>query len=338
MPKLLPGRLVRLALYLSATLACLSCAAAPAPAAVVARPTLTTPSPIVKATFVPRNATPRPSPAPGAAGTPAPAQIAPPTYGYRVLKSYPHDKNAFTQGLIYADGQLYEGTGLTHQKRDKGSSLRQVQLETGAILKQRDLDPSYFGEGITLLDDKIYQLTWQNGVGLIYDRASFEQVGSWIYPSPGRSLPREGWGLTTDGQRLIMSDGTANLYFLDPQSLVVSSQIEVRDANGPLARLNELEYIDGAVYANIWQTDRLARIDPQTGLVTAYIDLGGLLNPAERQQTDVLNGIAYDAVGKRLFVTGKLWPKLFEIELLVPVSSYILNLPLIANMAILRYL
>jgi glutamine cyclotransferase len=325
MRQLLPSRLLRLALFLSATFLCLSCAAAPAPAAVVARPTLTTPSPNASATFVPRNATTQPRPAPSATVAPAPAQAATPTYGYRVLKSYPHDSAAFTQGLIYADGQLYEGTGLEGR-----SSLRLVELETGAILKYRDLDPSYFGEGIALFGDKLYQLTWQNGIGLIYDRASFEQVGSWRYPPAGRSLPREGWGLTTDGQQLIMSDGTANLYFLDPQTLAVSRQVEVRDTSGPVLRLNELEYIDGAVYANIWQTDRLVRIDPQSGQVSAYIDLSGLLSAAERQGADVLNGIAYDPAGKRLFVTGKLWPKLFEIELIIPAASYLLNLPIIA--------
>ncbi|MFL5803187.1 MAG: glutaminyl-peptide cyclotransferase, partial [Roseiflexaceae bacterium] len=172
------------------------------------------------------------------------------------------------------------------------------------------ISDTYFGEGITIFGDKILQLTWQSQVGFVYDKASFEQIGEFHYST-------EGWGLTHDGTRLIMSDGTATLHFLDPQTLQETGTLDVYDNNGPVVRLNELEYINGEVYANIWQTDRIARISPQTGQVLGWINLTGLLGPEDRQQpVDVLNGIAYDAAGDRLFVTGKLWPKLFEIKLI----------------------
>jgi glutaminyl-peptide cyclotransferase len=307
----------------------LSCSNTATPLAMQASVGLLTPTPVPQATFVPRRTTPVPAKAtptalPQASATPNPTPASVPTYGYRVRNTYNHDRNAFTQGLIYADGQLYEGTGL-----QGASSLRRVKLETGEVLQSKSLEAQYFGEGIALFGDKIYQLTWRNGVGFIYDKTSFNQLGSWNYPPAGRTLPVEGWGLTTDGQQLIMSDGTANLYFLDPQTLAITSEITVRDQSGPLQRLNELEYIDGAVFANIWQTDLLAKIDPQTGNVLAYIDLSGLLTPSERQGSDVLNGIAYDPLGKRLFVTGKFWPTLFEIELVPPSTGYRVTMPLL---------
>lgn len=227
-----------------------------------------------------------------------------PIYTYKVLKVYPHDPEAFTQGLVYLDGALYEGTGL-----EGHSSLRRVDLETGEVLQQYDLPERYFGEGIAVLGQRIFQLTWRSHVGFVYGRAKFDKQREFPYAT-------EGWGLTHDGKRLIMSDGTATLYFLDPDKLNQTGNVEVRDERGPVSRLNELEYVEGEIYANVWQTDRIARISPKTGQVLGWIDLRDLLSPADRvRQVDVLNGIAYDAAGKRLFVTGKWWPKLFEIEL-----------------------
>jgi glutamine cyclotransferase len=245
---------------------------------------------------------------PATADMPPTATIAgppqPPTATYEVLNTYPHDRGAFTQGLVYEDGWLYEGTGLNGR-----STLRKVVLDTGEVVQSHALDDSYFGEGITIFGDKIYQLTWQSQIGFIYEKASFTQVGEFYYPS-------EGWGITHDGAQLIMSDGSATLHFLDPQTLQEISTISVTDNNGPVLRLNELEYVNGEIYANIWQTDRIARISPETGQVLGWIDLTGLLSAEDRQQTvDVLNGIAYDAASNRLFVTGKLWPKLFEIRI-----------------------
>ena len=233
-----------------------------------------------------------------------------PVYSYKVVKSYPHDREAFTQGLVYDDGVLYEGTGLNGR-----SDLRRVDLETGNVLQERDLDAQYFGEGVTTLGNKAYQITWQSNVGFVYDKTSFELLEQFDYPT-------EGWGLTDDGSRLIMSDGTARLYFLDPETLDQIGFIDVRDGTTPVTSLNELEYIQGSIYANVWQTDRIAEISPETGLVTAWIDLQGLLPAADRTPpVDVLNGIAYDAQADRLFVTGKLWPRLFEIDLIKPCGS-----------------
>jgi glutamine cyclotransferase len=320
--------LLSLVLFLSVLLVMTSCTAASAPMSMQAATRSGSPTPLAQATFVPRRGTPQP-PVATSVAQPTPTPTAIPTYGYRVINTYPHDSAAFTQGLVYSDGQFYEGTGLEGR-----SSLRRVELATGRVLQKIDLGAQYFGEGIALLNDKIYQLTWRNGVGFIYDKASFARIGSWNYPAPGRSLPVEGWGLTTDGQQLIMSDGTANLYFLDPQTLAVTREVTVGDTNGTITWLNELEYIDGAVFANIWQTDTLVKIDPQTGQVLAYVDLGNLLSPAERQNTDVLNGIAYDPVGKRLFVTGKFWPKLFEIQLILPsTSDHRVNMPYVVSLS-----
>jgi glutaminyl-peptide cyclotransferase len=187
--------------------------------------------------------------------------------------------------------------------------LRRVALETGEVQRMHQLADQYFGEGITVYGDRIIQLTWQSRVGFVYDKDSFELLQEFSYPT-------EGWGITHDGTRLIMSDGTANLYFWDPQSFKEIGRVQVYDERGPVVRLNELEYIQGEVYANVWQTNRIARIDPETGRVVGWIDLSGLLSAEDMvQPVDVLNGIAYDPAGDRLFVTGKLWPKVFEIQL-----------------------
>ena len=237
----------------------------------------------------------------------ATAATAPPVYRYRVVHTYPHDPAAFTQGLVFEDGLLYEGTGLYGQ-----SSLRRVELETGKVLQRRELPAEYFGEGITVFGDRIIQLTWQSNLGFVYDKETFELLKEFSYPT-------EGWGITHDGTRLIMSDGTATLRFLDPETLQEIGRIDVSDDAGSVARLNELEYVQGEIYANVWQTDRIARISPQTGRVVGWIDLQGLLSAEDRARpVDVLNGIAYDAENDRLFVTGKWWPRLFEIDLVKP--------------------
>ncbi len=228
-----------------------------------------------------------------------------PALGYRVVRAYPHDPNAFTQGLVYEHGFLYEGTG-----RQGQSSLRKVELETGAVVQSVALDVRHFGEGIAILDNRIYQLTWQTHTCFVYDIRTFTLLGTFPYDG-------EGWGLTTDGQHLIMSNGTSTLTVRDPATFAIVREIEVQDHGVAVERLNELEYIDGEVWANVWQTDRIARINPLTGDVTGWIDLTGLLSPADREgrQVDVLNGIAYDAAAMRIFVTGKLWPKLYQIEI-----------------------
>jgi glutaminyl-peptide cyclotransferase len=226
-----------------------------------------------------------------------------PEYTYQIVHTFPHDPLAFTQGLVFHDGLLYEGTGLEEQ-----SSIRKVRLETGEVLQKRDLPGEYFGEGIVIWNDRLLQLTWKAEKGFIYDLATFAPKGEFQYPG-------EGWGLTTDGKQIIMSDGTPQLRFWDPETLKETSRITVTDDGRPVAELNELEWVRGEIYANVWQTDRIARIDPKTGKVVGWINCYGLLTPADRtEQTDVLNGIAYDSKGDRLFVTGKRWPKLFEIK------------------------
>jgi glutamine cyclotransferase len=238
---------------------------------------------------------------------PATRSATTPVFTYRVVYTYPHDAEAFTQGLVYHDGFLYEGTGLLGR-----SSLRRVDLDTGEVLQSQPLGTDLFGEGIAILGDRLYQLTWHAGIGFVYDWQTFEPLGRWTYDT-------EGWGLTHDGTYLIMSDGTPVLRYLDPQTLAVVRQVEVRDENGPVVWLNELEYVNGQIWANVWQTERIARIDPESGAVVSWIDLGGLLAAADlAQPVDVLNGIAYDVEGDRLFVTGKLWPVLFEIEVVEP--------------------
>ena len=227
-----------------------------------------------------------------------------PVYGYQIVRVYPHDPKAFTQGLQYVDGVFYEGTGQVGQ-----SSIRKVELETGKVLQQRDVPAPHFGEGITVWKNDLIELTWQTHVAFVYDRNTFEPKKQFKYPG-------EGWGLTHDGANLIMSDGTSDLRVLDPVTFVEKRRIKVTAAGAPLRELNEVEFVKGEIFANVWQTDYVARIAPDTGKVAGYIDLRGLLSPGERARTDVLNGIAYDAEHDRLFVTGKWWPKLFEIKVI----------------------
>ena len=227
-----------------------------------------------------------------------------PVYTYSILRTYTHDRDAFTQGLAFEKDVLYEGTGLYGK-----SSLRKVDLETGKVLKVHRLPSAYFGEGITIFRDTIIQLTWQSKRGFVYDKNSLGLLGEFTYAT-------EGWGITQNGKRLIMSDGTSTLYFLDANTFVVTGDVQVYDNNVPVTNLNELEYIRGQVYANVWRTNSIVMIDPNSGHVTGWIDLSGLLPPqSDGIRVDILNGIAYDTANDRLFVTGKLWPRLFEIEL-----------------------
>jgi len=235
----------------------------------------------------------------------ATAHAALPVWGYTVVHSYPHDRGAFTEGLFWRDGFLYESTGL-----EGASTLRKVDLQTGKVLVGVRLPDSVFGEGIVDWKDKIVGLTWKNQIGYVVALKDFAFQGKFSYVG-------EGWGLTRNDKELIQSDGTSALRFIDPDTLQETRRVEVTAEGKPVTQINELEWVDGEVYANIWQTDRIARIDPKTGHVLGWIELAGLLPESERQgqQVDVLNGIAYDAKGKRLFVTGKLWPKLYEIKL-----------------------
>ncbi len=263
-----------------------------------------TPAPAATASPLPPAATSTPTPTPTLLPTPEGATGAVPAYGYTVVNSYPHDEQAYTQGLQFVDGVFYEGTGLEGR-----SSLRKVEIESGKVLQQHDLEDEFFGEGIVVIDDKIWQLTWQEQVAILYDRESFTEIKRVAYPT-------QGWGLTYDGSRLIMSDGTPTLYFRDPGSFDEIGRIDVTYLGQPLNQINELEYINGEVWANVYQTDFIARINPETGVVTSIVDLAGILaNETVTGQVDVLNGIAWDAAGERLFVTGKLWPKVYEITL-----------------------
>ena len=235
----------------------------------------------------------------------SPVSSTAPVYTYKVVNVYPHDRDAFTQGLVFVDGIFYESTGLKGR-----SSLRRVELETGNVLKIHKIPDHLFGEGVVVCKNKIIQLTWKSRTGFIYDKESFKLLRRFGYKT-------QGWGITHDGNRLIMSDGSAIIYFLDTESLGEVGQVRVHDKNGPVERLNELEYVNGEIYANVWKTDRIARISPDTGRVTGWIDLAGLLGPKDKSKpVDMLNGIAYDPENDRLFVTGKLWPKLFEIKLI----------------------
>ena len=222
--------------------------------------------------------------------------------GYRVIHTYPHDPHAFTQGLVFVAGNLYESTGLNGQ-----SSVRMVDLETGRVLQEQPLDSKYFGEGLTDWGSTLVQLTWESHIAFVYDRFSFRTLRTFSYSG-------EGWGLTHDAKSLILSDGTDTLRFFDPATFTEVRRLNVRDHGQPVNEINELEYVHGEIYANIWHTDRIARISAATGKVLGWIDLKDLLGPGERTSPEaVLNGIAYDAAHDRLFVTGKLWPKLFEI-------------------------
>lgn len=227
-----------------------------------------------------------------------------PVFGYKIVNTYPHDTNSFTQGLIFDKGVLYESTGLNGH-----SAVKIVDLKTGKTLKSHELPDNYFGEGIAIIENKIIQLTWRSKTGFVYDKKTLKLIKKFSYQT-------QGWGITYDGKYLIISDGSAVLYFMDPNTFKVVGTLEVYGDNGKVSKLNELEYINGEIYANIWGTEKIARINPKTGRVTAWIDLSGLLNKEDKKnRVDILNGIAFNSDKGRLFVTGKLWPKLFEIEL-----------------------
>ena len=249
---------------------------------------------------------PAPAPAPPPEPPPPPESDPPEVFGYRVVREFPHDAGAFTQGLFFHEGFLYESTGLRGE-----STLRRVELETGEVLEQRELLPQFFGEGAALAGDYIYQLTWEAEIGFVYTRQPFRLVREFRYSG-------EGWGLTFDGEHLVMSNGSDELRFLDPNTLRQVRTLRVTADGEPLPQLNELEWIEGEIWANLWTHDRIARINPDTGEVTAFVDLTGILPRSFARQypeMDVLNGIAWDAESGRIFVTGKKWPKLFEIEL-----------------------
>ena len=227
-----------------------------------------------------------------------------PRYGFKVIRIYPHDPRAFTQGLEFRNGTLYEGTGLEGR-----STLRREDLETGKVIEKIDLAPQIFGEGITVVNGRIIQVTWVSHRGFIYHRSSFKLIQTFAYPG-------EGWGLANDGRHIYLSDGTPEIRCLDPATMKEERRLTVHDGREEIHKLNELEWVRGELFANIWQTDRIARISPVNGQVLGWIDLTGLLPSEDRTaETDVLNGIAYDSARDRLFVTGKLWPKLFEIRL-----------------------
>ena len=254
-----------------------------------------TPSPTASPTQSP-NPTPTPTP------TQTPSN-SPTLYTYKIIQTYPHDTNAFTEGLVFDNGNLYESTG-------ESSSLRRVDLTSGNVLQQVNLPAEYFGEGLTVVNDTLIQLTWQNHIGFIYDKATFSLIGNFSYST-------EGWGLTYDGNRLIMSDGTSNLYFLNPTTLQRIGQVSVHDGNTSVTEINELEYVNGSVYANIWMQQKIAIINPQNGQVKGWIDLSDLYqtNNPTNIPDNVLNGIAYDSQTNRLFVTGKDWPNLYQITI-----------------------
>lgn len=231
--------------------------------------------------------------------------VRPPEYTFKLIHIFPHDAAAFTQGLAYRNGYLYESTGLKGR-----SSLRKERLETGEMFQRVDLAPELFGEGIALFKDEVIQLTWQAQTGFVYNLSDFRLLRQFSYSG-------EGWGLTSNSREIFMSDGTADIRVLDPDTLAEKRRIKVHDGDTPIDQLNELEFVEGEIFANVWQTDRIARISPQSGKVVGWIDLRGLLSPVyHREPGAVLNGIAYDAIGKRLFVTGKLWPSIFQIELI----------------------
>ena len=231
--------------------------------------------------------------------------VAPVNYSYEVVNAWPHDRTAFTQGLVFRNGSLLESTGLQGR-----SSLREVELKTGRVLKQVVLPKEFFAEGLAVIDGRAYQLTWQNRRAFVYDADTFRRERELSYEG-------EGWGLATDGHALIFSDGSSRIRFLDPETFAVQRTIEVTSAGKAIDRLNELEWIKGEIFANVWQTDRVVRIDPADGKVRGVIDFSGLLSPGDRRPDDVLNGIAYDEATDRLFVTGKNWPKIFEVRLRV---------------------
>jgi glutamine cyclotransferase len=249
------------------------------------------------------------SPSTGPATSTITAPPATPAYSYEVVATYPHDPKAYTQGLLIQDGQLWESTG-----QEGTSWVRKVDLATGVVQQQHDVDPQYFGEGMVVWDDRIITLTWRHQKGFILDRETLAQEGEWTYQG-------EGWGLTRDDTQIYMSDGTHQIRKLDPATLQETGRIDVTMNGQPVAKLNELEFIKGEIWANVFETDRIVRIDPATGKVTGVLLLRNLLTPEERRQTDVLNGIAWDKATDKLYVTGKLWPKLFEIKVTDPAAS-----------------
>jgi glutamine cyclotransferase len=239
------------------------------------------------------------------------ADAAPEIFTYKIINTYPHDKGAYTQGLEYHNGFLYEGTG------QKGtSSIRKVELETGKVLQQKDLDEQYFGEGITIFNNKIYQLTWKGGIGFVYDLETFEKEREFKY-----TKSREGWGLTNNGEKLIKTDGTERIWFLNPETLIEENYIEAYTNKRKVENLNELEYINGLLYANVWQQNSILIVNPKSGKIEGVANLNSLKALISKEQTleendDVLNGIAFDKENNRIFVTGKHWGKLYEIELI----------------------
>ncbi len=237
------------------------------------------------------------------------ASSSPPVYTYKIIKAYPHDQDAFTEGLVFENGDLFESTGIKGR-----STIRQVNLEDGKILSLHKLEHVFFGEGITIYKDRIIQLTYQSHLGFVYNKKTLKPIGKFNYPT-------QGWGITSDGQQLIMSDGTSKLYFLDPETFKLLRWVEVHTDKGPVSGLNELEYIQGEIFANVYPTERIVKIAPQTGEVTGWINLEGILNGENPLKPGCsLNGIAYDAEKNRIFVTGKFYPKVFEIEIL-PMSG-----------------
>jgi glutaminyl-peptide cyclotransferase len=240
--------------------------------------------------------------APFTAERPSPAE--PQVYDYRIAGTYPHDPRAYTQGLFYLDRQLYESTGQIGQ-----STIRRVNIDDGRVLQSTDIPPGLFGEGIVNWGDQIISITWKGGVGYRWDRKTLRRLGEFRYPG-------EGWGLTQNGRDIIMSDGTAELRFLDPETLEERRRVTVNFEGRPVRRLNELEWVNGEIFANVWMTPMIVRIHPDTGDVTGIIDLSPLAAENRGGHDDVLNGIAYDAAGDRLFVTGKYWPRLYEIDLI----------------------
>ncbi len=236
--------------------------------------------------------------------TPAAQRRSAPVLGFKVIATFPHDPNAFTQGLVYADGELYESTGLHGE-----STVRRVELATGLVLQRRAVGAQYFAEGLALVGDELLQLTWQHKLGFVYDRRTFAPRRTFTYAT-------EGWGLAYDAKGgLVMSDGTDRLFFLDPKTQKVKRTMQVTDGGRPVGQLNELEWIEGEIWANVWTTDRIARIASSTGVVTSWVDLSSLWPAAQRTPgADVFNGIAYDAAGKRIFVTGKKWPRIYQIN------------------------
>jgi glutamine cyclotransferase len=276
------------------------------------RATLTV-QPLVTETSEPQLVTPVNPPSVTPESITATEQTSPfvePIWSYRIVNEYPHDSAAYTQGLVMEENwrTLLEGTG-------EDTSLRRVDLQTGVVELYKDLDDMFFGEGITKFEDKIIQLTWQSQIGFVYESETFEQIGAFYYP-------HEGWGLTHDGSHLIVSDGTEIIRFWDPETFQEVRRIEVISVSGPLTQINELEYVNGEIWANVWHTDLIARISPEDGRVLGWIDLAGLLDPQLRPDPQaVLNGIAYDQENHRLFVTGKYWPTLFEIEVIDPLKS-----------------